>query len=111
MIRIFQSYDRVNEGDYEPKGNHGYGMLRSSFYNAAPLMKAVDNEDPEMQAIFLATGPIADQLVTASKAGRGEWASTDPPVLKRAVDLPICIQDETILTAPQVSAISRFSRL
>ncbi|KAL8277172.1 hypothetical protein RQP46_010420 [Phenoliferia psychrophenolica] len=51
------------KGDYVPKGNHGY-----------------DNDDPSMHAIFVAHGPMASSIKTASEARsrrRSEPATRD----------------------------------
>ncbi|OCF30505.1 type I phosphodiesterase/nucleotide pyrophosphatase [Kwoniella heveanensis BCC8398] len=63
----------VFEGDYQPKGNHGY-----------------DNASPEMQAIFFAQGPIAESLRMAStQDGSSDMISLDPPIMKGFKNLEI----------------------
>ncbi|WVQ85744.1 hypothetical protein IAT38_007911 [Cryptococcus sp. DSM 104549] len=61
-------HEVIHEGDYRPKGNHGY-----------------DNIFPEMQAVFFAQGPFARQLKTGAKG----LVSTDPPILKSFRNLEI----------------------
>ncbi|XAO23591.1 hypothetical protein I312_102371 [Cryptococcus bacillisporus CA1280] len=56
------------QGDYQPRGNHGY-----------------DNKYPDMQAIFLAHGPLARML---KNVGKG-FVSHDPPVLHSFKNLEI----------------------
>jgi len=65
-------YEVIHEGDYKPKGNHGY-----------------DNIEADMQAIFFAHGPSFSRMKAhASRHVRRHqelprgWVSTEPPVLE-----------------------------
>ena len=57
-------YEVIHEGDYRPRGNHGY-----------------DNIHPDMQAIFFTYGPFAHQLRQADIVGTGDLLSPEPGVL------------------------------
>ncbi|KAK8865583.1 hypothetical protein IAR55_000727 [Kwoniella newhampshirensis] len=67
-ISDHHEHEVIHEGDYRPKGNHGY-----------------DNIFPEMQAVFFAHGPFAKALKTASKG----FVSVDPPILEGFRNLEI----------------------
>ena len=57
-------HDVEHEGDYRPKGNHGY-----------------DNKYEEMRAIFMAHGPFAAGLKSGGGADEA-FVQTDPHVMK-----------------------------
>nr|XP_031857489.1 uncharacterized protein CI109_007108 [Kwoniella shandongensis]KAA5524561.1 hypothetical protein CI109_007108 [Kwoniella shandongensis] len=61
-ISDHHEHEVIHEGDYRPKGNHGY-----------------DNIFPEMQAVFFAHGPFAKSLKITSKG----FVSVDPPILEK----------------------------
>ncbi|KAL7420741.1 hypothetical protein Q5752_004692 [Cryptotrichosporon argae] len=72
---ITDHHEVLHEGDYRPKGNHGY-----------------DNDYAEMQAIFFARGPFAAALrarAAEADSDTDAWASTEPPVLRRFRNLEI----------------------
>ncbi|WRT66029.1 uncharacterized protein IL334_002980 [Kwoniella shivajii] len=69
-ITDHHEHEVLFDGDYRPKGNHGY-----------------DNTFPEMQAIFVAQGPFASQL--KSSASSEVILSRDPPIMKSFKNLEI----------------------
>ncbi|WWC60675.1 uncharacterized protein I303_103250 [Kwoniella dejecticola CBS 10117] len=69
-ITNHHEHEVLFQGDYQPKGNHGY-----------------DNLFPEMQAIFFSQGPFVNLL--KEKAIQAVYESHDPPILKNFKNLEI----------------------
>ncbi|WWD05374.1 hypothetical protein V865_003448 [Kwoniella europaea PYCC6329] len=69
-ITDHHEHEVLFQGDYQPKGNHGY-----------------DNLFPEMQAIFFAKGPLVKSI--KEKAPLEVYESTGPPILKSFPNLEI----------------------
>ncbi|KAK6907832.1 hypothetical protein I203_101833 [Kwoniella mangroviensis CBS 8507] len=69
-ITDHHEHEVLFQGDYQPKGNHGY-----------------DNLFPEMQAIFFAKGPFVKSI--KKKASSEVYESTKPPILKSFPNLEI----------------------
>ncbi|WWC68295.1 uncharacterized protein I206_102219 [Kwoniella pini CBS 10737] len=69
-ITDHHEHEVLFQGDYQPKGNHGY-----------------DNLFPEMQAIFFAQGPFVNKL--KEKGALDIYESHDPPILKNFQNLQI----------------------
>ncbi|GFZ43401.1 hypothetical protein JCM24511_01121 [Saitozyma sp. JCM 24511] len=79
VISNHHEFDVVLGGDYRPKGNHGY-----------------DNTLEEMQAIFFAHGPFAEQIKSVAGSRKAEmgveargWVSTNPHVLESFANLEL----------------------
>lgn len=68
-------------GSYVPKGNHGYGKsCLVSFTLAIIVLTGQDNVYEDMQAVFMAYGPLGGQL--RGRAGSSGMLDSDSNLLQ-----------------------------